>query len=50
MPNLPLYPLDHSAIGDAIDEDSSGFVSVSEVNTFVKRRPPSWSALEWITL
>ncbi|TFY80968.1 hypothetical protein EWM64_g3042 [Hericium alpestre] len=40
----------HSTIGDAIDEDSSGFVSVTEVNQFLERRPKSWSVPEWLAL
>ncbi|EIM88968.1 uncharacterized protein STEHIDRAFT_166915 [Stereum hirsutum FP-91666 SS1] len=37
----------HSAIGDAVDDDSSGFVSVYETNNFLFRRPSKWSVPEW---
>ncbi|KIJ64361.1 hypothetical protein HYDPIDRAFT_28804 [Hydnomerulius pinastri MD-312] len=37
----------HPAIGDAIDEDGSGFVSVHECNHFIKQRPPNWSLPQW---
>ncbi|KIJ51437.1 hypothetical protein M422DRAFT_244605 [Sphaerobolus stellatus SS14] len=38
----------YSSIGDAIDDDCSGFVSVHEVNQFLKSRPDRWSVPEWI--
>ncbi|OBZ66552.1 hypothetical protein A0H81_13413 [Grifola frondosa] len=37
----------HSAIGDVIDEDGSGFISASELNHFVERRPKDWSVPQW---
>ncbi|KAL4258172.1 EF-hand domain-containing protein [Pleurotus pulmonarius] len=37
----------HPAIGNAIDEDGSGFVSVHELNHFIERRPvKSWTVPE----
>jgi len=41
---LAVYP----AIGDAIDQDSSGYLSVIEVNHFFERKPQGWSSCEWI--
>lgn len=38
---------DHPAIGDAIDEDGSGFISVHEANHFLKRIPNGWSVPQW---
>ncbi|KZP29523.1 hypothetical protein FIBSPDRAFT_193959 [Athelia psychrophila] len=38
----------HPAIGNAIDEDGSGYLSVSEVDQFFQRKPQNWSAAEWI--
>lgn len=39
----------HSALGEAIDEDGSGFVSVHEVNHFLNRRPiEDFSVPEWL--
>ncbi|KAG8824939.1 hypothetical protein FRC17_008919, partial [Serendipita sp. 399] len=38
----------HPAIGDAIDEDGSGFISLYEVNSWLSQRPPSWSVPEWL--
>lgn len=38
----------HPAIGDAIDEDGSGFISLYEVNSFLTQRPESWSTPEWL--
>ncbi|KAF4592955.1 hypothetical protein EYR38_008661 [Pleurotus pulmonarius] len=38
---------DHPAIGNAIDEDGSGFISVHELNHFVESRPvSSWTVPE----
>ncbi|KAI0044999.1 hypothetical protein FA95DRAFT_1561638 [Auriscalpium vulgare] len=39
----------HGPIGDAIDEDSSGYISVYEVNRFLDRRPAGWSVPEWLS-
>lgn len=44
------HHLVHSAIGDAVDDDSSGFVSVYEANNFLFRRPSKWSVPEWFAL
>ncbi|KAF8603840.1 hypothetical protein BDV93DRAFT_544465 [Ceratobasidium sp. AG-I] len=44
MSRVIFYP----AIGDAIDEDSSGFVSLNELNHFFDSRPEGWSAPQWI--
>lgn len=44
---LILCMLDHPAIGDAIDEDGSGFISVHEVNHFLKKLPDSWTVPQW---
>lgn len=41
---------DQPAIGDAIDEDGSGFISVQEVNYFFKRMLEGWTVPEWLTL
>ena len=29
-------------IMEAFDDDASGFITVSEVNTFTRSRPPDW--------
>lgn len=46
LSKIIFYP----AIGDAIDEDSSGFVSVHEVNQFLKSKPAGMncSTIAWI--
>ncbi|KAK0199961.1 hypothetical protein DFS33DRAFT_1278372 [Desarmillaria ectypa] len=36
------------SIGDAIDDDGSGYFSVHEVNNFFQNKPKSWSTPEWI--
>jgi hypothetical protein len=38
----------HPAIGDAIDEDGSGYLSVTEVDQFFQNKPNGWSSSEWI--
>jgi hypothetical protein len=38
----------HPAIGDAIDGDSSGYLSVTEVDRFFQKKPKEWSSSEWI--
>ena len=38
----------HPAIGDAIDEDGSGYLSVTEVDQFFEKKPKEWSSAEWI--
>ncbi|TBU61210.1 hypothetical protein BD310DRAFT_920986 [Dichomitus squalens] len=41
----------HSAISDLVDEDGSGFVTATEVNTFCStkgRRPPQWTTPQWL--
>ncbi|CDO74209.1 hypothetical protein BN946_scf185043.g261 [Trametes cinnabarina] len=42
----------HSAIGDVIDDDGSGYLSVSEVNNFIseQRCLSHWSTPEWFAL
>ncbi|KAF8579017.1 hypothetical protein K439DRAFT_1620875 [Ramaria rubella] len=35
-------------IADAIDCDSSGFITISEINKFTASRPNHWSLLKWI--
>nr|GAT44772.1 predicted protein [Mycena chlorophos] len=35
-------------ISEAFDDDASGFVTVSEVNTFTSMRPHDWSIARWI--
>ncbi|PSS38103.1 hypothetical protein PHLCEN_2v83 [Hermanssonia centrifuga] len=46
LSKIIFYP----SIGDGIDEDSSGFVSVHEVNNFINSRPSglNWSVAQWI--
>ncbi|KAK7043656.1 hypothetical protein VNI00_008267 [Paramarasmius palmivorus] len=44
MSRIIFYP----AIGDAIDDDGSGFVSIYEVNRFFRRKPEGWKSPEWI--
>ncbi|ESK93009.1 hypothetical protein Moror_8912 [Moniliophthora roreri MCA 2997] len=44
MSRIIFYP----AIGDAIDDDGSGFVSIYEVNRFFRRKPEGWKSSEWI--
>lgn len=41
-----VYP----AIGEAIDDDGSGFVSVYEVNKFLRAIPEGWSTPQWLAL
>nr|GAT44916.1 predicted protein [Mycena chlorophos] len=36
------------AISEAFDDDASGFVTISEVNTFTTMRPLDWSLPRWI--
>ncbi|KAG9078847.1 hypothetical protein FS749_009094 [Ceratobasidium sp. UAMH 11750] len=38
----------YPAIGDAIDEDSSGFVSLHELNHFFDSKPQGWSTPQWL--
>ncbi|KAJ8078578.1 hypothetical protein PM082_012861 [Marasmius tenuissimus] len=38
----------YPAIGDAIDDDGSGFISVYEVNRFTRRKPDGWKTSEWL--
>ncbi|KIJ51454.1 hypothetical protein M422DRAFT_776699, partial [Sphaerobolus stellatus SS14] len=38
----------YPTMGDAIDDDCSGFVSVHEVDKFLKSRPSGWSVPQWI--
>ncbi|CAE6381754.1 unnamed protein product [Rhizoctonia solani] len=39
----------YPAIGDAIDEDNSGFVSLHELNHFLDSRPQGWSVPQWLS-
>lgn len=38
----------YPAIGDAIDEDTSGYVSLHELNHFFDSKPPGWSVPQWL--
>ncbi|QRV74221.1 hypothetical protein RhiJN_02235 [Ceratobasidium sp. AG-Ba] len=38
----------YPAIADAIDEDSSGYVSLHELNHFFDARPPNWTTPQWL--
>ncbi|KAG9093130.1 hypothetical protein FRC06_011653, partial [Ceratobasidium sp. 370] len=38
----------YPAIGDAIDEDSSGFVSLYELNHFFDSKPQGWTTPQWL--
>ncbi|KAI0643614.1 hypothetical protein C8Q79DRAFT_1002247 [Trametes meyenii] len=42
----------HSAIGDVVDDDGSGYISASELNDFISRQRclPHWSKPEWFAL
>ncbi|KAG8684986.1 hypothetical protein FRC09_015022 [Ceratobasidium sp. 395] len=44
MTKVIFYP----AIGDAIDEDSSGYVSLHELNHYFDSRPQGWTVPQWI--
>ncbi|PPQ65654.1 hypothetical protein CVT24_011808 [Panaeolus cyanescens] len=35
-------------ISEAVDDDGTGFINVSEVNVFAEDRPQDWSLLEWL--
>lgn len=37
----------HNAIGEVIDEDASGYLSVHEVNHFINQKPKDWSTPVW---
>lgn len=39
--------INHPAIGEAIDEDSSGFLSINEVNQFLRCKPDECSTPAW---
>ncbi|KAI0347951.1 hypothetical protein BDW22DRAFT_36569 [Trametopsis cervina] len=39
----------HPSIGEAIDEDGSGFISIHEVNHFLLNKPEDLSVLLWFT-
>ncbi|PCH37803.1 hypothetical protein WOLCODRAFT_64720 [Wolfiporia cocos MD-104 SS10] len=43
-----LMPRQLQCIIDAIDCDASGFITVSEANTFTRARPEAWSLLRWL--
>ncbi|PCH42594.1 hypothetical protein WOLCODRAFT_102390 [Wolfiporia cocos MD-104 SS10] len=36
------------SIAEAIDDDASGFITVSEANKFTSSRPSGWSLLRWL--
>ncbi|KAI5119443.1 hypothetical protein M0805_008382 [Coniferiporia weirii] len=36
------------SIGDVIDDDSSGYISVEELNDFMRKKPEGWSVPQWI--
>ncbi|EJD06689.1 uncharacterized protein FOMMEDRAFT_17171 [Fomitiporia mediterranea MF3/22] len=38
----------HPAIGDAIDDDASGYISIEELNEFLHKKPTRWTVPEWI--
>ncbi|KAI0051584.1 hypothetical protein FA95DRAFT_1554409 [Auriscalpium vulgare] len=38
----------HPAIGDAIDDDASGYISVDELNNFMRKKPAMWSVPQWM--
>ncbi|CAE6534803.1 unnamed protein product [Rhizoctonia solani] len=38
----------YPAIADAIDEDSSGYISLDELNSFFDRRPRGWTVPQWL--
>ncbi|ESK88201.1 hypothetical protein Moror_5527 [Moniliophthora roreri MCA 2997] len=40
------YVMFHPAIGDAIDDDGSGYVSVREFNKFLRQKPENWTVPE----
>ena len=42
--------VNHPAVGEAVDEDASGFVSLHEVNHFVSRKPENLSTPVWFAL
>ncbi|KAH7335133.1 hypothetical protein B0J17DRAFT_719692 [Rhizoctonia solani] len=44
LSRVVFYP----AIGDAIDEDCSGYVSLHELNHFFDSRPQEWSIPQWL--
>lgn len=37
----------HSAIGDAIDDNGSGYIAIDEVNDFMKYKPKDSTNAEW---
>ena len=39
--------LGHLALGEAIDEDASGYVSLHEVNQFIQQKPEGMSTAVW---
>ncbi|KAI0055964.1 hypothetical protein BV25DRAFT_1921375 [Artomyces pyxidatus] len=38
----------HPSIGDAIDDDASGYISVEEINDFLRRKPATWTVPQWV--
>ncbi|CAE6428185.1 unnamed protein product [Rhizoctonia solani] len=39
----------YPAIADAIDEDSSGYISLDELNNFFDSRPKDWTVPQWLS-
>ncbi|EUC55665.1 hypothetical protein RSOL_125990 [Rhizoctonia solani AG-3 Rhs1AP] len=44
LSRIIFYP----AIADAIDEDSSGYISLDELNHFFDSRPDGWTVTQWL--
>ncbi|CAE6507512.1 unnamed protein product [Rhizoctonia solani] len=44
LSRIIFYP----AIADAIDEDSSGYISLDELNYFFDSRPNGWTVTQWL--
>ncbi|CAE7142908.1 unnamed protein product [Rhizoctonia solani] len=44
LSRIIFYP----AIADAIDEDSSGYISLDELNNFFDSRPKGWTVTQWL--
>ncbi|KAJ7065406.1 hypothetical protein C8F01DRAFT_1366404 [Mycena amicta] len=45
---LHLLPKNFKSLQQALDPDSSGFTTISEINAFTGARPTSWSFPRWI--
>lgn len=51
--SLSLRVADHSAIGDIIDDDGTGHITVLKLNAFLtgrNRRRPDWTIPQWFAL